>query len=265
LASALQALDPSFSVPASQFNFGEEAARIAGVPDGTEDGWWRGVVLTLQDPLKAKPAKPAGRFYERLWIYDVTEDAFRQMESANDRPNTYMLPLQGRKDTGGAGPTLAAWFDFLVKNGMTFGSAVFITHGGSGKLRIDGDDLGVNQWQWYFNGKGHEKLFPKPDSKLYFAGCNVAEGDDGWKFLEAAGTVLLRQAGGLSYGWTSLGIAAPSYLRGIGGHAVHLWGDVRYVEIGPGGRKVNQYEVDSEATAQQIKDAKEGKPGTSVR
>jgi hypothetical protein len=59
-----------------------------------------------------------------------------------------------------------------------------------------------------------------------FGGCNVAEGDKGWKFLLAAARCFLRSGGG-AIGWTSKGFQAPFGLRD--GHIVHLWGDIRQV------------------------------------
>src|SRR4029079_19031316 len=52
VSRAIKGLDASFSVIAGEGAVGEEAARIAGVPDSTEDGWWRGVLILLQDPAK---------------------------------------------------------------------------------------------------------------------------------------------------------------------------------------------------------------------
>jgi len=153
-------------------------------------------------------------FFKRLWIYDASIDVFSDMLSANKRPDTYILPVKGKLGANGKGaiPMMADLFDMLVRDRVTFQSAVFMFHGGSGKLRADGDDFGVKQWQWYFANHGHERLFPNADSRLYFPGCDVADGEEGWKFLEAAGSVLLRGHGGLSYGWTSLGFAVPSWM-----------------------------------------------------
>src|SRR5205085_10190846 len=111
----------------------------------------------------------------------------------------------------GAVPVMADLFDMLVRDGVTFQNAVFAFHGKPGTLRANGDDFGARQWRLYFAGHGHERLFPSPLSKIYFPGCDVAAGEEGWKFLEAAGSVLLRGLGGLAYGWTSLGFAMPSH------------------------------------------------------
>jgi len=176
-------------------------------------------------------------FFKRLWIYDASISVFQDMVPANKRPDTYILPVEGKLGPDGkaAPPLMADLFQMLVRDRVTFQSAIFMFHGKSGTLRMDGDDMGVNEWKWYFADKGLDRLFPNAMSRLYFPGCDVADGEDGWKFLETAGSILLRGHGGLSYGWTSLGFAVPSWMPWIGDHAVHPWGETRYVIVSPGG------------------------------
>jgi len=237
VVQAIQAHDPSFPSPAIQF--GEELARLLGVPDNAEDDWWRSVLIILGEP--PKPKKPTGRFYDRLWIYDETESILRYMVAANDRPDTYLMPITKKHKT--ALITLREWLDILVKDGVTFGAAVFNSHGRPGTIGLDGSKITAFEWKTFFAGRGYETLFPSANSKVYFVGCDVADGNDGWEFLEQAGRVFLGGAGGECYGWTSLGFAMPSYLWGVGGHAVHLWGNIRYVEIARGGGTIGRREV----------------------
>lgn len=63
---------------------------------------------------------------------------------------------------------------------------------------------------------------------MIFAGCNVADGEDGWKFLERAGKLFLRTGGGYTLGWTSLGFE-------LFDHDMHFWGDWRKVKFRAGG------------------------------
>jgi len=76
------------------------------------------------------------------------------------------------------------------------------------------------------DGHNYSKLFPAFNSRILFAGCNVAEGDDGWKFLLAAARCFLGN-GGETIGWTSKGFQAPFSLRR--GHIIHFWGDTKQV------------------------------------
>jgi hypothetical protein len=92
-----------------------------------------------------------------------------------------------------------------------------------------------------FRGHGYDQLF-RTSGRVYFAGCNCADGDDGWAFLEAAGAIFLRSGGGQAFGWTSLGFAVPSFFRPSGGHAVHLWGDVRSANFDFHGNLVGRFE-----------------------
>lgn len=235
VASFIKGLNPTNSLASLEIKLGEAAAQLAGLKDGSEDGRWRGVLLTI-----GSPPKPVGRYFERAWIYDASVDAFKQLITANDHPNTFMIPIQSINRRS-ANIVLTEWFDQLLANGTTFGSAIFITHGDSGVIRLDGDDLNARTLALYFTGQGYERLF-QGRGRLYFAGCDCAADEAGWEFLAAAGRVFLRSAGGVSFGWTSLGFAIPSYLRPSSGHALHLWGHVRQVVFGPGGVELGRTE-----------------------
>jgi hypothetical protein len=228
VADALQKLDFSRLLEDIQIGAGEDAAALFGAPDKVEADQWRGVLLSIFDPDRAPKPKTKGREYDRLYIYDNTVASVRDMINANDNVHTYLFPVNG-------GPfKLSEALAELVRTGNTYKAAIFLSHGKSGKVAFDGDELGVQQLKWYFENKGIEKLFPRY-TRMYFAGCNVAEGDEGWAFLEAAGRTLLKVGGGLVFGWTSLGVAVPSWFRPGTGNIVHLWGDVRNVTIKPGG------------------------------
>jgi hypothetical protein len=223
-----------FEFGSSEIGFGEAAARLAGLQDGSEDGYWRGVLLSVRDPTKI----PGGRFFQRAVIYDASVDAFAEMVKPGGDPNTFMIPIRSINQRS-AVIILTEWFDRLLQNRTTFGNAVFVAHGDSGVIRFDGDDLNLRSLGLYFEGQGYESLFPGP-GRLYFAGCDVADGDDGWKFLERTAGIFLKN-GGVSYGWTSLGFAIPRWFPLSAGHAVHLWGDVRSVRIGRGSQIVERF------------------------
>lgn len=113
----------------------------------------------------------------------------------------------------------------LLAAGKTFSRLLVETHGESGILWIGRDPLayfeffGNEDWR----EAGYDKLFPG-ETKVVFGGCNVADGDDGWKFLENCGKLLLKKGGGTTLGWTSLGFHLLN-------HDMHLWGEWRRVRI----------------------------------
>ena len=119
--------------------------------------------------------------------------------------------------------------DQTVANKMKFKRVVFDTHGNSGLIAF-GKDLLWSDTLKDFAGRGYEQLFPHY-SKMYFSGCNVSDGEDGWLFLEEVNKIFFGIAGGVSMAYTSVGFAL-----GLGGvaPAKHLWGELRLVIREPG-------------------------------
>jgi hypothetical protein len=118
--------------------------------------------------------------------------------------------------------------DSIVSSGWHFNRVLFETHGGPGVIGM-GEDVMDARWMRSLSGRGYETIC-ETNTRLYFNGCNVAEGDDGWDFLRAAAEVFLIGKGGVAFGHTSSGFANP-----LDGHVVHPWGDTRYVVMAPGG------------------------------
>jgi hypothetical protein len=114
----------------------------------------------------------------------------------------------------------------LLREGYVFDDIVFTTHGNEGMIFFGNEVIRWKDWysaDWY--GAGFDRLFPGQNTKIYFSGCNVAAGANGWKFLEASVRTLC-QNGGVSIGWTSSGFSwFPS------GHSKHLWGSTREVML----------------------------------
>ncbi len=127
----------------------------------------------------------------------------------------------------------------LVASNTTFDAAVFSTHGNKGVISFGGKGLFYSDlYVMMVDPVDYSKLFPGLNTRILFGGCNVADGDDGWKFLLAAARCFLR-SGGEAIGWTSKGFQAPFGLRD--GHIVHLWGDTRQVRT-MGGDSFRFYE-----------------------
>ncbi|HVI84945.1 MAG TPA: hypothetical protein VNA86_06500, partial [bacterium] len=79
----------------------------------------------------------------------------------------------------------------------------------------------------------YDKLFPTY-ARIYFDGCDVADGQRGVRFLRAAGRVFLKGMGGEVMGWNSFGLGIPGWVPFIGGHTVHPGGHLVKVRFAPG-------------------------------
>jgi len=127
----------------------------------------------------------------------------------------------------------------LLNSDTTFDAAVFSTHGSSGQISLGKEGLSASYLynMLMFDRNDYSRLF-RSNGRILFGGCNVAEGDKGWKFLLAAARCFLA-SGGEAIGWTSAGFQAPFSLRQ--GHIVHYWGDARMVR-NMGGNSFRFYE-----------------------
>jgi hypothetical protein len=182
-----------------------------------------------------------------LYIYDAY--APQLVGGPYEESDIHKLGIEG-----GPEPLFAA-LDALVKQGRTFRRCLWQTHGEAGKIFFatkkppSGDFTSLTdiakRVDSYFNSQqgitaltftssnrwvdgGYHRLFPE-QTRMYFDGCNVAEGDEGWKFLEAAGKRFLH-GGGVAFGWDSFGIQLWK------GRTIHAWGDARGVFFGPRGQ-----------------------------
>jgi hypothetical protein len=110
------------------------------------------------------------------------------------------------------------------------------THGSPGRIYLGGSAINHTVVDSWFANRGYERMFSS-SARIVFNGCNVAEGDDGWRFLERFGAAMLKLNGGQVTGWTSAGLSNP-----VNGHVVHLWGDVRVLYFAPGGTISERFE-----------------------
>jgi hypothetical protein len=160
--------------------------------------------------------------YRLLSINDVMSWRTR-LFSREGNEDTYTVNV----DEGIDG--LCSKLSWMINEGMTFQNAVFTTHGNRGVIFFGHEYIVAETWYTKFHGSGYARLFPFKDTKLYFAGCRVADSEQGWSFLEAAARTLLATSGGVAIGFTSLGFGSP-----FSGHVRHLWGDTRQVMFIPG-------------------------------
>jgi hypothetical protein len=134
-----------------------------------------------------------------------------------------------------AGTDLAPGLDRLKAAGQTFDRILFETHGSPGRIYF-GDQYIDGGWWRSAVSKGWTSI-AAIGARVYFNGCNVAEGANGWSFLEAAAAVFLTPGGGQVFGQTSLGFGNP-----FNGHVVHLWGSTRTLFVDFSGRITERFE-----------------------
>jgi hypothetical protein len=72
-----------------------------------------------------------------------------------------------------------------------------------------------------------------PQAKVFFAGCNVGEGQQGDAFLRAAGAAKLGHGGGVMLAATSFTTSYPLF-----GEGIPPWGSIRAAKVSPGGAVV---------------------------
>jgi hypothetical protein len=172
----------------------------------------------------------ARNVYNLLSIRDTSTPQMRLMARAKS-DDSYSLDV----DMGQA--RLRGQLLGLIEQGFQFRNCIFTTHGNKGVIFFGDTYITSDMWYTEFYHRHFERLFPFKDTKIYFAGCNVADGPLGWKFLEGAARSLLGTTGGVAIGWTSLGLGSP-----ISGHVRHLWGDTRQVMLLEGGDTLRFYE-----------------------
>jgi hypothetical protein len=108
-----------------------------------------------------------------------------------------------------------------------FDRVVIDTHGGPGLISFGRGDVDIGFW--LRSAARIQTGLCAPGGVVYFSGCNVAEGQDGWGFLEGAAAFWLKGAGGRVSGWTSVGLADIIFSTGrvwhpSGRHRT-LWAD----------------------------------------
>jgi hypothetical protein len=161
-----------------------------------------------------------------LHIYDASDSRIRQ--TADARGAVHRLPII---DAGDLVPAL----DAMKDSGEYFDRVLFETHGSPGRIYFGNAYIDAT-WVRGLIPRGYTSL-TTANARVYFNGCNVAEGDDGWSFLEAAVGVFLTPGGGEVFGQTSVGFGNP-----FNGHVVHLWGATRRLYVDPTGRIVERFE-----------------------
>jgi hypothetical protein len=154
----------------------------------------------------------------KLYIYDKSSDIDRDQAAGRFSGDNDVLTIGVRFGV----ENLRKVFEQLVNNNERFNRVVFQTHGSPGRIWFGNESVTANVLKTQF--RMFSQLFPHP-TRIYFDGCNVAEGGDGTDFLLAAGEVFLRTGGGETFGWTTLGHGTWGWVPFIGGHTLHFGGE----------------------------------------
>jgi hypothetical protein len=155
-----------------------------------------------------------------LHIYDDDDWTMHFMTQRKDAET--VIPVKG------GALKMVEHLDRIVASRRVYDRIVFETHGAPGKIGM-GKHVINARWLRSLSNR-HYGYFCDVGARLYFNGCNVAEGDEGWDFLRAAAEVFLISRGGVCFGHTSIGWSDP-----LTGHVVHPWGDTRHVVMMQGG------------------------------
>ena len=119
----------------------------------------------------------------------------------------------------------------LVHNKPKIDRLDFHTHGNSGFISLGSDQLFYEDIILNFIKKGYEKVFNN-NARIFFHGCNVAEGGEGELFLALFGGTFLRKGGGRVGASTGAGYG----LSFVGGPSSwHPTGNTVYAYVQPGG------------------------------
>ncbi len=180
-------------------------------------------------------AAKQGTFFNLLYMFDANDTLSTiQAEQHDGDPSVFSAGVLDPED-------MFNTFKRMAQGGMTFRNIVIETHGRPGAISFAKVDVIGGQFTEKSAGVGYEHLMPMY-GKLYFPGCECANGEEGWDFLERVGRVFLKIGGGEVIGWTSNGYAQISPALPYFGHAVHFNGAARKLTFAPGGFVINRAE-----------------------
>jgi hypothetical protein len=147
----------------------------------------------------------------KLYIYD--KSGFQDRWQANGRfrsddDDIVTLAVGSKQDA-------LDGLDRLLSKGMVFDRMLIQSHGDHGLIWMGENQIIDSDWKNDFGPGNYDKLFPAY-ARIYFDGCDVAEGGLGVEFLRGAGRVFLKGMGGEVNGWTSLGLGLPGWIPFLG-------------------------------------------------
>jgi hypothetical protein len=159
-----------------------------------------------------------------LHIYDSSDfmiDLTASIRRLTGSASIYKIAVEGRFD-------LVDALDKLVSDGETFSRCIFETHGSPGAIYFGQDLIDGDVFRGWTN-RGYNKVF-NLWSHIYFNGCNIADNETGWDFLDGAGKLFLTHGGGQASAQSEVG--RPILFTG---HVVHFGAKVCRSVWAPGG------------------------------
>lgn len=177
---------------------------------------------------------------KKLYIYDQTSEIDRDQADGrfDGEKNIDAMPVTSIGD-------LRTQLSQLVASNTSYDRILFQTHGFPGGIAIKKAALNTATLHKHFTGLGLDKIAGK-NARIQFDGCNVAQGQDGWTFLETAGRIFLQSGGGYAAGWTSLGTGINGWIPWIGGHTLHFSGGFRRVFFDINGKVTGRRDSEEE-------------------
>jgi hypothetical protein len=151
-----------------------------------------------------------------LHIYDSSDSGI--VGTAKNRSAEKKLPISSKND-------LMPYLDELNKEGKKYDRILFETHGKPGEISFNHQSISRAYW---LKIPGRYNSLTAPFTRIYFNGCNVAEDEIGWRFLEAVARAFMPTSNGEVFGHTSWGLDNPFP---FGSHTWHFWGEVRTVYV----------------------------------
>lgn len=124
--------------------------------------------------------------------------------------------------------------DELSNSGTSFDRIIFTTHGSPGSIYFGESDVSDLYWR---GKRGRFVEIASNTASIYFNGCDVAEGNQGWLFLEAVAGAFMSTKSGRVMGQTAPVLANPfgSLYNLPAAFAVPLGGEMRTVFVSENG------------------------------
>ena len=115
---------------------------------------------------------------KKLYIYDKT--SWQDQVQAAGRfdfadTDVVTMPVGSMQD-------VLDGMDKLLAKGTVFDRMLIQTHGNTGRMWFGDDLMWDTTWTKYFANRHYESLFPT-SARVYFDGCDVANGGIGVEFL----------------------------------------------------------------------------------
>ena len=145
-----------------------------------------------------------------LYFYDSTDSRKTREAQAVGRDQNYTV-----RGVTGFGEVLTSLDEYISQN-LSFSTIYFGTHGTPGSMFLPNGSLtttNASSLATRSNIFGDQR-------RVLFLGCSVAEGDDGWRFLDAIGRYFVRD-----------GLVGGSTSSTFGESRLPAWGILRIVQV----------------------------------